>query len=192
MWGKLRVELVGKINDRLWNEKEGFYLDRRKNGSWVGVKTVDDFLPLTAGVATEERAHIIVEDHLTSEEEFWPVFPVPSVALNEKTFELDMWRGPTWINYNWMIIRGLRRYGFEDVADDIVDRSIGEICRWRSERGSIYEFYDPLGKRAPQDLKRKGRIRRWSDDGIPVVSDYFWSSALFVDMVAGKCGLDTR
>jgi hypothetical protein len=192
MWEKLRVGLIAKINDRLWNEKEGFYLDRRKNGSWVGVKTVDGFLPLTTGVATEDRARIIVEDHLTREEEFWPAFPVPSVALNEKTFELDMWRGPTWINYNWMIIRGLRRYDFDDVADEIETRSIGEISKWRSKRSSIYEFYDPLGKRSPQDLKRKGRIRRWPDDGIPVISDFFWSSALFVDMVAGKFGLESR
>jgi hypothetical protein len=192
LWVKLRTELADKINDRLWNEEEGFYLDRRKNGSWVRVKTVDGFLPLTAGVATEDRARIIVEDHLTREEEFWPVLPVPSVALNEKTFELDMWRGPTWINYNWMIIRGLRRYGFDDVADDIEERTIGEISRWRSEKGSIYEFYDPLGKKPPQDLKRKGRVRRWPDDGIPVISDFFWSSALFVDMVAGKYCLDSR
>jgi hypothetical protein len=91
-----------------------------------------------------------------------------------------------------MIIRGLRRFGFDDVAEEIEERSIGEISRWRSQKSSIYEFYDPLGRRPPQELKRKGRIRRWPDDGIPVISDFFWSSALFVDMIAGKYGLDDR
>ena len=188
MWKKLREGMAEKINSRLWNGKEGFYLDRRKNGSWVKVKTVDGFLPLFAGIAPVERAKLL-RKHLTDPEEFWPSFPVPSVALNEETFELDMWRGPTWINYNWIIISGLRNYGFNGVADELEERTIGEICRWRSERGSIYEFYDPFGKRSPQELKRKGRVRGWPDDGIPVISDFYWSSAIFVRMVIDKYGI---
>ncbi len=182
-WGELGAGLALRVNQRLWNDDDGFYYDRRKDGSWVLVKTVDHFLPLFAGIATSRRVAVLVADHLMNPKEFWPVFPVPSVALSEKVFELDMWRGPTWINYNYLIIHGLRRSGYDDIADELLDKTVREICRWRATKGSLYEFYDPLGETAPQDLARKGRVRNWRGDGIPVISDYFWSSALLVDMV---------
>ncbi len=188
MWAKLRAELSDAVNSRLWNNSEGFYYDRRKNGSWVKVKTVDHFLPLFSGIASKGAAKRLVEEHLTNAEEFWPKFPIPSVALNEPCFELDMWRGPTWVNYNWLITCGLRRYHYDSIADELVEATIREVSRWRARAGSIYEFYDPLGRTAPQDLKRKGRVRRWPDDGIPVISDFFWSSALYVNMVIDKYG----
>jgi putative isomerase len=189
IWTRLRDELVRKINGRLWHVKDGFYYDRRKKGAWIRIKTVDGFAPLFSGVASEEQADRLVKEHLLNEEEFWPRFPVPSVALDEDCFELDMWRGPTWINYNYMITRGLEDYGYADAARELERRTLSEISLWRSRRSSIYEFYDPFGTQPPQELKRKRRVRRWPEDGIPVISDFFWSSALFVDLMARRFGL---
>lgn len=185
-WMRLGRWLSQKINDHLWHEEDGFYYDRRKDRSWIRIKTVDDFLPLFAGVASKERAAILVENHLTCPVEFWPAFPVPSVALNESKFELDMWRGPTWINYNWLVICGLRRYGYQEHASKLIAVTMKEISKWRRRRGSIYEFYDPLGRKAPQDLRRKGKVRSWRDDGIPVIAEYFWSAAMFVHMATDR------
>ncbi len=187
-WLRVAGQVSHRINERLWNDVEGFYYDRRKDGSWIKIKTVDGFLPLFSGTADTRKATILVGDHLTNESEFWPSFPIPSVALSEDSFELDMWRGPTWINYNYLITEGLNRMGYREVANRLRDRTLAEISRWRRLRSSLYEFYDPFGERAPQDLKRKGRVRKWPEDGIPVISDFFWSSALFVDMCASRYG----
>ena len=191
-WRRRNMDLIYRINERLWNDEDGFYYDRRGDGSWVEVKTVDDFLPLFSGVANSRRATVLVGDHLMNSKEFWPDFPIPSVAINESKFELDMWRGPTWINYNSLIIHGLQRYGYEELAQELTKRTVRELCRWRAERSSIYEFYDPFGKTAPQDLMRKGRVRSWPGDGIPVISDFFWSSSFFVDIVSRSYGLSKR
>ena len=188
-WLELRRRLAARIERRLWREEDGFYYDRLKNGSWVDVMSVDHFMPLFAGVASHERAETLVRRHLLNPREFWTPFPVPSVSLSDENFELDMWRGPTWINYNYLIIRGLERYGYLSEASSLARRTIGEIARWRGIGGSIYEFYDPFSEKAPWELKRKGKVRNWRGDGIPVITDFFWSSSMFIRLVAETYGL---
>lgn len=182
-WRRRAAAISAKVNHDLWDDEDGFYYDRRKDGSWVKVKTSAGFAPLFSGIADSRRAAILIGDHLTNPEEFWAPFPVPSVALNEDRFELDMWRGPTWINYNYLIVEGLKKLGYVELSLDLATRTIKEMDRWRSLRSSLYEFYDPFGQKPPQELPRKGKVREWPEDGIPVISDFFWSSALFVDML---------
>ena len=86
-------------------------------------------------------------EHLTDPAEFWPAFPVPSVALDEPTFTPTsvyrgrrlIWRGPCSLSTNWMIVTGLRRHGQSDLAEDLAERS-----RTLVERGGFNEFYNPL------------------------------------------------
>jgi len=189
-WLELRKGLASRIEARLWRQEDGFYYDRLKNGSWVDVMTVDHFMPLFAGVASHERAETLVRRHLLNPREFWTPFPVPSVSLSDENFELDMWRGPTWINYNYLIVRGLERYGYLSEASSLARRTIEEIARWRGIGGSIYEFYDPFSEKAPWELKRKGKVRNWRGDGIPVITDFFWSSSIFIRLVAETYGLE--
>jgi hypothetical protein len=49
-----------------------------------------------------------------------------------------VWRGPTWINANWYIARGLRRHGRPDLARHIEDRSASLV-----EGDGFREYYDP-------------------------------------------------
>ena len=76
--------------------------------------------------------------------EYAAAYPVPSVAMNEPsdltpTAENKLvWRGPTWINSNWYIARGLRRHGRPDLARRIEDRSAALV-----ERAGFREYYDP-------------------------------------------------
>ena len=189
-WVEARRDIASRIERRLWRQEKGLYYDRRGDGSWVDVMTVDHFLPLFCGVTSRERAEIMVRNHLLNPEEFLTPFPVPSVSLRDDHFELDMWRGPTWINYNYLIILGLKRYGYDEEASSLARRTIDEIVRWRKVGGSIYEFYDPFSQTAPWRLKRKGKVRPWRGDGIPVITDFFWSSSLLADLVSQTYGLE--
>jgi glycogen debranching enzyme len=66
------------------------------------------------------------------------------VAVDEPSYrkavpeERLLWRGPTWINTNWYIARGLRRHGREDLARTIEDRSAALV-----ELSGFREYYDP-------------------------------------------------
>jgi glycogen debranching enzyme len=49
-----------------------------------------------------------------------------------------VWRGPVWINTNWYLARGLRRYGRPDLARHLEDRSAALV-----EGAGFREYYDP-------------------------------------------------
>ena len=82
--------------------------------------------------------------HLADPRAYAAPFPVPSVAMDEPSYrkavpeERLLWRGPTWINTNWYVARGLRRHGREDLARHLEDRSAALV-----ESGGFREYYDP-------------------------------------------------
>jgi hypothetical protein len=107
---------------------------------------VISLLPLLLADLPPDPAARLLE-HLTDEREFWPRFPVPSVALDEPAFRRDsrvdgrrrIWRGPCSMSTNWLLSLGLRRHGRDDLADDLAERSRALV-----ERGGFNEFFDPL------------------------------------------------
>ena len=177
---KKRDALAKKINSLLWDEKDGLYYDLGVDGKLIKSKTVACFTPLFAGIVLQERVERLVA-HLTNSDEFNRAFPVSSTAATEPSFCGDMWRGPAWANYNFIIIEGLRRYNLNKQADYIAKRTIEEIVRWYEKEGIIFEYYDSEGKNSPRELPRKGKV---GGDWIHVcVKDYSWTAAVFVELV---------
>ena len=73
-----------------------------------------------------------------------------------------MWRGPTWVNVNYLLIEGLFKSGYADLARALRRRTI-ELLMARSD---FYEYYHPD-----------------SGDNPPNAAPIFgWSAALFIDM----------
>ena len=183
-WMKERSRLSKLINDKLWDPEIGFYCDLDSEGNRIPLKAVSGFTPLFAGICSCEQAETL-HAHLTAPVEFWRPFPVPSVAADEPSFSNDMWRGPTWINYNYMIIEGLIQYSFTDTAFALKQKVVNEIARWYNEDGIIYEYYDSEGAVSPSMLNRKGH--KPSPEGAwPLgicIRDYHWTASLFVDLM---------
>lgn len=181
-WAERRAEIAGLINQWLWDDERGFYLDRHADGRWCPVMAVSGFLPLWAGIASSEQADRLAA-HLTNPDEFWAPFPVPSVSLSDPTHSEDMWRGSTWINMNYFVIQGLRRYGFTDLAAGLRVRTLSEIARWYTTMGGMYEFFDARGEKPPTQLLRKGGVGDRGGAGFGVICDYGWTAALFIDLI---------
>lgn len=177
-WNRLADEASRQINADLRDESTGFYLDRPLGGERCPLKTSCGLLPLFAGVASPEQAVRLVH-HLKDPAEFWTPFPVPSVARDEETYSKDMWRGPTWVNYNYLIIEGLRNYGLDDVAHELAEITISQMARTYLEDGVIFEIYDAEAEVSPRVMPRKGRTggTHWKNT---VVRDYHWSAAVFL------------
>ena len=147
-WAAARAAATAAaLLDRCWDERRGLFFSLAGRGEQrVEVKTVESLMPLVDESLPSEIAARLVE-HLTDEREFWSRFPVPSVALDEPCFvptaELRgvrcIWRGPCSINTNWLLVQGLRRHGYDDVAAGLAERS-----RELAARGGFNEFYNPL------------------------------------------------
>jgi putative isomerase len=128
---RARAKRLAKlINDVFWDEKDGFYYDRNeKTGQRIRLKSVAGFFPLWVGVASPQQARRLVRDHLMNPKEFWLTYPVPTYSKAEPDFYEGTlhgecnWRGNTWIPSNQMIFLGLMRYGFDDEARQLAEKT---------------------------------------------------------------------
>jgi len=114
------------------------------------------FMPMFASVLSKTEAKKLVDKFLLDDDLFWTKYPVPTVAKNNPDFEGDRyWRGSIWINVNWFIVRGLRDYGFEDVADEIKEKNLKLV-----EKTGFFEYFNPLNGKGlgPSDFSWSGLV----------------------------------
>ncbi len=165
---KLPDELLASMKnteaslEQLWDGYKGQYFSRaHKTKKLVRESSIATLLPLYAGSISKERAEQLV-DLLRNRHIFGAEFPVPSAPFNSKFFEPhSYWQGPTWINTNWLIVDGLRRYGYKQEAEIIEAKSL-QLVR---EHG-CYEYFSPV-------------------DGTPAGANGFsWTAALVIDFLA--------
>ena len=152
------------IESKLWDEEHGIYLDfdlvaDRQIHAYVA----PNFVPLFAGIPSEARASRMIE---TMESTGFGLaatdyYPVPSYDGYGFGFSpVQYWRGPVWININWFLMHGLKRYGFEEHAQRL-RQVIIELC----QKYGFFEYFDPLTGRGHG-------------------SDFFsWTAALLIDVL---------
>lgn len=178
------------INAKLWDAEDGFYYDYDIDVDHIHkVEAVSSFLPLFAGICDEKQAESLVK-WLVNPETFWTAFPIPSISLRDKTFGSDMWRGPVWLNYNYMIIMGLREYGYAALAEEILHKTLDVVNEWYQKDGTIFEFYNSENKFSPKLIERKGPVVEPYNPGIRYQSirDYGWSCTLTCDLITQTYG----
>ncbi|MFA6816511.1 MAG: trehalase family glycosidase [Lentisphaeria bacterium] len=182
LWKERHEKLNQLINKKLWNDKEKFYFDYDMNqNKMCKVMANSGFMPLICGAASQKQAAEIVA-HLNNPKTFKTSFPVPSVAVCcEEYYSKDMWRGPVWININWLIVYGLRRYGFHSEADMLAKRTMTELEKMYLKYGVFFEFYDDRSEVDPPNLLRKGE--NIPDSFHQSFHDFGWSATLYIDFV---------
>lgn len=161
LWQGRAEAMAQRLVERAWDEETGFFW-ARSNGSRVNVRTPFNLFPLITGQMPREISERLVA-HLTDERQFWTRYPVPTVAMDDPKYTPGrMWRGPTWVNVNYLLIEGLQRSGYEELARELRRRTLDLI----SSRDDIYEYYDPVSGENP-----------------PTAASMFgWSSAVFIDL----------
>jgi hypothetical protein len=170
MWSGRAASLAQRMIDNTWDDQAGLFW-ARKDGHPIHVRTPFNLFPLITGRMPPYICRRLV-DHLTNEKEFWPPFPVPSVALDDAKYDPNqMWRGPTWVNINYLIIEGLCNAGYPEVSNELRRRTLDLI----GAQKDIYEYYHPVtGEKPPK-----------------AAAIFGWSSAVFIDL-AIQASLDER
>ena len=177
-------EIADRINQWCWNPHDGYYYDVDNDGIQVKWKTAGTFWPLLAGVADAAQANRLVE-HLRDPKTFWRPVVFPTLAADQKGYDPNggYWLGGVWAPTNYMIIKGLQKYGYEDLASQATEKYLAAMANVYEKTGTVWENYAPEsfspGKPA------KGDFVGWSGCG-PI--------ALLIENVLGfRCdGVDNR
>jgi hypothetical protein len=184
-WRTQHRSLCDKINERLWSESRGLYMDAdAQTGAHTDVLSFAGFQPLVCGAPSAQQAARLVE-HLHNPKTFGTELRVPTIApRSSPAYGKDMWRGPVWVNINWMIAIGLVRYGYLAEADALRNQTLNVIEQQYEKHGCIFEYLDDEDKIDAPQLLRKGTNdpSRWVHQ---VIHDYGWSATLYVDWVLG-------
>lgn len=163
-------ELVSNIEktrhsfDELWDPYSAQYYSRDFiTHRLLKESSVATLLPLYAGNISQERATALVR-LLENEHMFGPSYPVPSAPLNSSWFQAKRyWQGPTWVNMNWLIIDGLKRYGFKDHAEALRESTLEMVSQ-----AGFSEYFDPITGEAAG------------------AGNFSWTAALTIDLLKAK------
>ena len=188
-WDEAHQRLCRLINERLWNEELGFYVDYDVERNMPSpVLAASGLLPLICRAPSLEQARQLAQA-IRDPAMFGTPLPVPTVAARDtEHYAKDMWRGPVWVNVNWLIAYGLERYGMADIAQEIRGQTRAEIERRYLQFGSLFEFYDDRQEIDPPQLLRKGKCAPQESPFHQVFFDYGWTATLYVDMVFSSSG----
>jgi hypothetical protein len=167
----LREELPAELLDsmtktetafeQLWDPFSGEYFSRDfVTHHLIKVSSVAALLPLYGGSISQERAKSIV-GLLENTHRFGPAYPVPSAPLDSPYFDANRyWQGPAWVNINWLVIDGLKCYGFHKHAEALIESTLEMI-----EKNGFYEYFNP------QTGKGAG------------IDNFSWTAALAIDLL---------
>lgn len=150
-WKKDHEQRAQRIRDTFWDEETGFYYHVDRDTHTFSHKAQGDlkrmeiigFLPLWAGVATDEQASQLLE-HLKNPEKFWRPYGIPSLAADDPYYnDKGYWNGPVWVEWNYLIQRGLQNYGYDLEAAVLVDKVAEGMVIQLKENHNLWEFYSP-------------------------------------------------
>jgi glycogen debranching enzyme len=147
--------------ESLWDHTaESYYSRDLRTGELLKEQSIAALMPLYAGCVDAARAKRLVS-MLADPAVFGARYPVPSVPLGSRGFNpTRYWQGPTWVNMNWLIIDGLRRYGLTAEADALRQKTLELVAG-----SGFYEYYHPV-------------------NGEPAgVRDFSWTAALAIDLL---------
>jgi hypothetical protein len=136
MWRRRAAAIVRRMIEDFWDEEAGLFRALHKNRP-IPVATPFNLYPLWTGQLPDQtRSHLIA--HLTDPDQFWGEIAIPSVARNDPHYDPGtMWRGPVWVNINYIFIEALRQVGESDLADALLDRTLRLIMG----QPGIFEYY---------------------------------------------------
>ncbi len=135
---------------KLWSSSDAMFFNRRRDsGAWVRVIAWSNYLPLVEGLLPAADARRMIRCHLLNPDEMQSAHGLRSLAKSDPAYNnqaiinpYSNWRGPVWINANFLDWIALRRYGFRTeshwLAVTLASLLHRDIVRW----GSMHEDYN--------------------------------------------------
>ncbi len=144
-WKTQAGKLKSEINERFFDSKSGYYFDRLiGKEEFIQAEGPEGWIPLWAGISRNEEA-AGVEKIMANEKKFNTKVPLPTLEADHPKFnpKKGYWRGPVWLDQFYFGIVGLRNYGYDKLADEMVNR-LFQNAEGMLGDGPVHENYHPI------------------------------------------------
>lgn len=137
-------ELSERINKLMWDPQQRFYFDLTLEGKRAPVKSIAAFWSLLAQVASKSQAEALATE-LRDPKTFKTVHRVPTLAADQAGYNPNggYWMGSVWAPTDKMVVAGLEKYGYTDLAAEIALNHLECIVDVFKETGTVWENYAP-------------------------------------------------
>jgi hypothetical protein len=151
--------------DRLWDQETCCFRARDvRTGELIPCATIGGFAPLLDPELPPAIVRGLVELLLSARFAGATGYPVPTCDVQSAAFDRGgYWRGPTWVNTNWLVWLGALTHHLDAVSDLL----FGSTLRLVRQSG-FREYFDPF------DGTGRGS------------HDFSWSAALVLDLLASR------
>ena len=153
-WGKKADATSKLVNERMWDDSSKFYYSIDKKDHSFKFMTRDlrrmeivGFLALWAEAAPKDRAEYLIK-HLLNPEKFWRKYGVPTLASDDPWYSpyVDYcckWNGPVWLLWDYMVLDGLKKYGYNKIANELADKMMLAVTTQLKKNHNFWESYSP-------------------------------------------------
>lgn len=131
------------INRYMWSTKYQFYGDYNfHHQAFTGRLTLAAVYPLFVGIASQAQADAVAEK---LEKEFLQVGGLSTTLINSG----QQWDAPNgWAPLHWVAIQGLKRYGHEELAEEITNRWLTSNQNAYNQTRKLIEKYNVVDESA--------------------------------------------
>jgi hypothetical protein len=131
------------IQERLWDEEAGLFLNRRTDtGERSSRTSPTNFYPLLGGAGTDAQATRMMTEHLLHPARFGGEFVLPSISRDDPAYpDQSYWRGRIWAPMNFLVYAGLCRYDLPEARGELAAKSQALLLKEWREHGRVCENY---------------------------------------------------
>ena len=147
----------------MWSAQDKmFYNIRRTNGVAIKRISYSNFLPLFQGMLPRSDARAMIKQYLWNKKYMLAEYGIRSLSKRDPDYNnvcmiipYSNWQGPIWINANFIFSVALKRYGFDEQANELAYVLAMMVLKDIKTCGSMHENYDadtgsPLAPTAEQ------------------------------------------
>ena len=176
MWEKKAHERQTSMNEIMWAKIRGFYFDYNYERKVLGdIWSLAGFYTMWAGLASDEQAKRMV-DNLNQFETTGglstttrPLIDTSMLFGSLKT----QWAYPNgWAPLQYIVVEGLRRYGYHDEARRIAGKWVKNNLDWFDKHGVFQEKYNVVN------------VKKKPVEGVyPSQTGFGWTNAVLVRFI---------
>ncbi len=138
---RLAASRAAAINKYCWDDKARFFVDYNfHHKASTGCLSLAGVFPLYVGLATDEQADAVagnISRHFLKE----------GGLLTTLTSSGQQWDAPNgWAPLHWVTIQGLRKYGYDELADKIQEAWVSTNMKVFKDEHRLIEKYNVISK----------------------------------------------